>query len=176
MTRSMRALYWLVIIVCLVPAFILAARRSAGEGSHQTVTMLLDGEALREQASLLGRDPFELALEYQEAGLTGIILYEDNPESLAFKGRIAALSGQEFNALAVLADLADAPLLPREATVMSELEDGALSGLLRKAAAPAGSFTLRDRTWYWFAGDALETLPAGPDRRELERYAAAGFD
>lgn len=176
MSLSIRSFYWLLIIICLVPAFILAGRRSAGEGSYQTVTMLLDGEALREQASLLGRDPFELALAYREAGLTGVVLYEDNPESLAFRGLITALSGREFNAMALLAGLGDAPVLPREATVLSELQEGALDGLLAKAPAEPETFSLLGRTWYWFPGDGLETLPAGPNLAELERYADAGFD
>lgn len=176
MSPASRSLCWLLIAVCLVPAFLLAARRSSVEGSRQTATLLLDGEALREQAALAGRDPFELALEYQAEGLTGIVLYEDNPESLAFRGSIAALSGQEFTALALLAGLDGAPRLPREATVLSEIEEGALDGLLRKYPHVPESFRLQDRTWYWFPGDVMEVLPAGPDTAELERYSEAGFD
>lgn len=174
--RGLRLLLWLLVLLSLIPAGILVARRVQAEGTVQTVTMLMDGEALGEQASLLGRDAFELALEYQELGLNGVILYEDTPETLADKGRILALLGHEFTAMATLAGADDAPVLPRQATVVSELEPGALDGLLAKNQPPQGEFELLDRTWYWFSGDSFEIRPAGPDLQELERYAAAGFD
>src|SRR5690554_3188576 len=138
--------------------------------------MLMDADALAEQAALLGRDSFELALEYQELGLNGIILYEETPETLAAKGRIVALLGHELTALAALTGLEEAPVLPRQATVLSEVEPGALDYLLAKAAPGPESFELGGRTWYWFPGDSFETRPAGPDRAEIDRYAAAGFD
>lgn len=163
-------------MLSLIPASLLVSRRVAAEGSEVTVTMLMDGEALNEQAALLGRDPFSLALEYQQVGLNGIILYEDTPETLADKGRIIALDGRQFNAMVLLAGLADAPVLPERSTVLSELEPGALSPLLRKSATVPEQFSLLGRDWYWFSGDSLETRPAGPDREELRRYAAAGFD
>src|SRR5690625_4458840 len=130
--------------------------------------MLMDGEALNEQAALLGRDPFSLALEYQQVGLNGIILYEDTPETLADKGRIIALDGRQFNAMVLLAGLADAPVLPERSTVLSELEPDALTPLLRKSATVPEQFSLLGRDWYWFSGDSLETRPAGPDRRSEE--------
>src|SRR5690554_2202213 len=138
--------------------------------------MLMDADALAEQAALLGRDSFELALEYQELGLSGIILYEETPETLAAKGRIIALLGHEFTALTAIAGVSGAPVLPRLATVLSEIEPGALDYLLAKAEPAPQEFQLLDRTWYWFPGDSFETRPAGPDRLEIERYAAAGFD
>ncbi len=173
---GIRQLLWIIVILSLIPAGILVARRVQAEGTAQTVTMLMDGEALTEQAALLGRDPFGLALEYQDLGLNGIILYEDTPETLAVKGRIIALLGHEFNAMAVLAGQEAAPLLPRQATVLSELEPGALDQLLAKNPPPEGEFELLDRTWYWFTGDSFETRPAGPDRAEIAQYAEAGFD
>src|SRR5690625_7686836 len=96
--------------------------------------MLMDGEALNEQAALLGRDPFSLALEYQQLGLNGIILYEDTPETLADKGRIIALDGRQFSAMVLLAGLAGAPGRPGRSTVLSGLDRGARSPLLRKSA------------------------------------------
>lgn len=174
--RGIRQLLWLVVLLSLIPAGILVARRVQAEGTAQTVTMLMDGEALGEQAALLGRDPFELALEYQELGLNGIILYEDTPETLADKGRIIALLGHEFNAMSALAGQDAAPVLPRQATVLSEIESGALAQLLAKNPEPEGEFELLGRTWYWFTGDSFEIRPAGPDRGEISQYADAGFD
>ncbi len=173
---SLRALLWFLVVLSLIPAGVLVARRIQAEGSERTVTMLMDADALAEQAALLGRDPFELALEYQELGLNGIILYEETPETLAAKGRIVALLGHEFTALVAVTGLEDAPVLPRQATVLSEVEPGALDYLLAKAAPGPETFELGGRTWYWFPGDSFETRPAGPDRAEVERYAAAGFD
>ena len=174
--KGLKQLLWIIVLLSLIPAGILVARRVQAEGSGQSVTMLMDGQALAEQAALLGRDTFELALEYQELGLNGIILYEDTPETLADKGRIIALLGHEFNAMAALAGNQAAPVLPRQATVLTEIETGALAGLLAKNPPPETDFELLDRTWYWFPGDSFETRPAGPDRAELELYAEAGFD
>ncbi len=176
MRSQLQILLWTLVLLSLIPAAILVSRRVQSEGSEVSVTMLMDGEALNEQAALLGRDPFELALEYQQLGLTGVILYEDTPETLAAKGRIIALAGHEFSALTAVAGIADAPVLPRQATVLSELEAGALDPLLEKSAVSPGEFELLGRDWYWFPGDSFETRPAGVDQAEIERYAAAGFD
>ncbi len=173
---GIRALLWLAVLLSLLPAALLVTRRVQAEGTERTVTLLMDGEALQEQAALLGRDAFELALEYQELGLNGVILYEDTPETLAAKGRIIAMLGHEFTALTTLAQVDGAPTLPRQSTVLSEIEPGALEPLLSKASPAAESFELLGRTWYWFPGDSFETRPAGPDRAEIERYAGAGFD
>ncbi len=176
MRQQLRLLLWVLVLLSLVPAGILVTRRVVAEDPDRPVTMLMDAEALQEQAYLLGRDPFDLALEYQAAGLNGIILYEDTPETLAAKGRIIALAGHEFNAMVLLAGVTDAPVLPQQSTVVSELEPGALTPLLSKTEPGPERFSLLGRDWYWYPGDSFETRPAGPDLAELARYVEAGFD
>ena len=171
----MRALLWLVVLLSLIPGLTLTVRRIAAEGATRTVTVVMDEDALIEQAQKLGRDPFELALHYQELGLEGISVYEETPESLAEAGKIIAMPGYELQA-AVAAAGGNPPDLPPGSTVMSELEEGALHDALAKTSLDPQEFEWGGRTWYAFPGDVFETLPAGPDEERLDRYAEAGFD
>ncbi len=174
--KAYRVILFALIALSLVPAGILAARRISVEGSERTVTMLMDGQALSEQAGLLGRDPFDLALEYQAAGLNGIALYEQTPESLAQQGRVAAMLGTEAAAAAMLAGVTLPHELLSAGTLMSELEPGALAPLLAKNTAGHSQLEFMGRTWHAFPGDSFSTRPAGPDLEQFDRYLAAGFD
>ena len=171
----MRFLLWLMVILSLIPASILTARRIAAEGSVRTVTMVMDEDALVEQARKLGRDPVELALHYRELGLAGISVYEETPESLAESGEIIAMPGYELQA-AVAAAGGEPPVLPPGSTVMSELRQGALDAALGKTGLDPQRFEWGGRSWYAFPGDVFEVLPAGADEERLDRYAQAGFD
>lgn len=166
---------WLLVLLALIPAFLLAARRVNAEGRERTVTLLLDGEALQEQADFLGLSAFDLALRYQQDGLNGVALYERTPESLARQGRVAALLSHEATAAAAISG-AELPGLPPDATLLSELDGGALDLLLAKNSPAPLQFDLVGRNWYSYPGDSFKTRPAGPDLEEFERYAAAGFD
>ena len=171
----MRALLWLLVVLSLIPGLTLTVRRIAAEGSTRTVTMVMDEQALIEQAQKLGREPMELALHYQELGLEGIAVYEETPETLAAAGKIIAMPGYELQA-AVAAAGGQPPLLPAGSTVMSELQPGALDAALSKTEPSPAEFQWGERTWYAFPGDVFSTLPAGPDSPRLDRYVEAGFD
>jgi hypothetical protein len=171
----MKRILWIIILLALIPGLLLAARRVASEGTQRTVTLLLDGEALQEQADHLGTDAFSLALKYQQDGLNGIALYEQTPESLAVQGRITGLLAHEATAAAAITGTA-LPQLPPGSTLLSELEDGALSQLLAKNRPDPAVQQWAGRTWYSFPGDSFKLRPAGPDLEAFRRYAAAGFD
>jgi hypothetical protein len=170
-----KQLLWLLVILSLLPASLLIARRIAAEGSARQVAVVMDEQALQEQAEAVGSDPFELALRYRELGLGGIALYEETPESLAADGAILAMRGYELQA-AVAAAGGAPPALPSNVTVMAELEPGALTPALAKVAPAPQEFQWAATTWYAFPGDVLATLPAGPSAAKLRRYAEAGFD
>ncbi|MEX2533973.1 MAG: DUF5693 family protein [Trueperaceae bacterium] len=171
----MKRLLWLLVVLSLVPASILVVRRVAAEGGGRTVTMVMDEQALFEQADKLGLPPFELALRYQDLGLEGIAVYEETPETLAAAGKIIAMPGYELQA-AVAAAGGEPPELPGGSTVMSELWPGALDSALRNSRPVAQEFDWAGRSWYAFPGDVFSTLPAGPDLERIQRYAQAGFD
>lgn len=170
-----RGVLWLIVLISLIPALILVAARVGVEGSELTVTMVMDELALREQAQAIGVDPFELAGRYQEAGLTGVALYEETPESLAALGKIAAMRAGDFRT-AVLASGEVPPGIPANSTVLAELEPGALEGMLAKLAVEPFSFDWAGRTWYAVPGDVYSTLPMGPDPERVDSYARAGFE
>ncbi|MEX2501107.1 MAG: DUF5693 family protein [Trueperaceae bacterium] len=170
-----RRLAFVLLALSLLPAAILVAQRWSAEERVRTVAMVMDHEALQEQAHLLGVDPFELALAYQAAGLSGIAIYEDTPESLALAGRAAVTSGHQAIATAVAAG-APVPDLPGHATLVHALEPGATDRLVFKAATPPETVQLGGRSWVVLPGDVLDTQPAGPDLELIDRYADAGFD
>jgi hypothetical protein len=172
--RLRRAL-WLVVLLALVPTLVLVGMRVAGEGTQRTVSIVMDELALADQARFLGLTSLELALRYRELGLTGIALYEDTLESLAGKGKIAALRGHEARAAALAAGR-PLPDLPSDATVVTELEPGALQVALATTAPAARAFEHEGRTWYVWPGDSLRTRPAGPDRAQIAAWADAGFE
>lgn len=171
----MRRVLWVVLLLSLAPALALVARRVASEGTRVEVAVVMDEQALADQAALIGVSSFELAQRYRELGLTGIAVYEDNIESLANKGYVAALMGYELRAQAA-ARGEEVPPVPGDATVVTELVPGAIDGLIAKNVPAAAPFEYAGRTWYWWPGDVRQTLPAGPDMAELERWEAAGFD
>lgn len=170
----MKRILWLLVILSLVPASILVLRRVSAEGAARYVSMVMDEQALRDQADALGLDAFELALHYRELGLEGLAVYEETPESLAAAGEIVALRGFEL-ASAVVAAGGDPPEIPARSTVVAEIEPGALGALLAKTE-PLAEYDWQGRNWYAFPGDVLSTLPAGPDGERIRRYAEAGFD
>lgn len=174
--RALAGLLWVVIILSLIPAGILSARRIAAEGTERTLTILMDGEALIEQAALLGMDPFELALVYQAEGLNGIALYEQTPESLARSGRVVGMLAEQATAIAAIAGVDWPAGAPTSGTLVSEVEPGALDAMLAKNQPPPAVIDILGRTWYHFPGDSWSVRPAGPDLSEFDRYAAAGFD
>jgi hypothetical protein len=169
------AVLWLLVALSLLPASFLVARRIAAEGSDRQITLVMDEQALRQQAEALGLDPFELALRYRSLGLEGVSVYEETLETLAAAGRIVAMRGFEL-AAAVVAAGGSPPPLPSGSTVVAELRPGALRAALAKTEPAPEEFRWADRTWYAFPGDVLSTLPAGPDLERLDRYAEAGFD
>lgn len=173
--NALRPLLWLCLIVALIPAGWLVTKRLQVEGRATPIAVIVDELALNEQAALYGRDPFELALHFQSLGLPGIALYEDDLDSLAHRGAIVMLNISEFNALAIAQGEEPTPL-PWNATVVSEIEPGALAGALRHSVATPATRELQGRTWYVFPGDLREMLPVGPNRANIERYTAAGFD
>lgn len=171
----MKRLLWLLVVLSLLPAAVLVTRRVAAEGSDRRVTMVMDEQALQQQAESMGVNPFELALRYRELGLEGIAIYEETPESLAATGKILAMRGQEFRA-AMVAEGESPPSLNGSVTILGELEPGALATALNKSAIDPEEYQWAGMTWYAFPGDVMSTLPLGPDRQRVRRYAEAGFD
>jgi hypothetical protein len=174
-TPLLRRILWSIIILALIPGLLLAARRVSSEGTQRNVTLLLDGQALQEQADALGLDAFSLALRYQQDGLNGVALYEQTPESLALQGRITGLLGHEAAAAAAVTGT-PLPPLPTNGTLLSELQPGSLDQLLAKNRPEPLVLQWAERAWYSWPGDSFKTRPAGPDLAEFQRYADAGFD
>ncbi len=172
---DLRLALWLLIVLSLVPAGILVVRRVAAEGTSQYVAVVMDEQALADQANLLGTSSFELGLRYQGLGLTGVALYEDTLESLASRGAAAVLLGSDARALAA-ARGDPAPDVPGDSTLATALAPGALDDLLHKTSPAPHAVELGGRTWYVFPGDVASVMPAGPDRAALGRWADAGFD
>ena len=169
------AALWAVVAVALAFAATLLLERARIEGGSERVTFVMDGPALREQAALLGEDPFILARAYQALGLPGIALYEETPETLARAGRVVALLGREARALAVSMNEA-LPDVPGDATLLSEIEPGALAAMLAKHDPPARQVTIAGRTWWWWPAESLRTRPAGPDAADVAAWHDAGFE
>src|SRR5690606_8412801 len=171
----MRPLFWLVLVLSLVPALFLVGRRIASEGSRVEVAIVMDEQALSDQADLIGLTSLELGRRYQALGLSGIALYDDTPESLVEKGYAAAMLGSAVRAQAGPRGESPPPV-PSDSTVITPLMPGALDGLIEKNVPDARPFEYQGRTWYVWPGDVRQTLPAGPDEAELELWSNAGFD
>lgn len=170
-----RRVLWLLVVLSLVPAGILIARRVAAEGVKVRVAMVMDEEALATQADALGIDSLELGLRYKQLGLTGVALYEDTPASLAAKGKVAVLLGSDALAQAALAGT-EVPAIAGDTTLLTGLEPGALDDALAKNTPAPDTVRLAGRTWYAFPGDVVNTLPMGPDSEQVAAWHAAGFD
>ena len=171
----LRRILWLVVLLSLVPAAVLAARRVAAEGTSVRVAMVMDEQALADQAALVGLTSIELGLRYKALGLTGVALYEDTIETLVNKGYAVAMLGSEARSQAAARGEAP-PAVPADSTMVSAVVSGALDRLIAKNVPAARVFEHLGRDWYVWPGDVRTTLPAGPDEAELRRWDAAGFD
>ncbi|MFA5550695.1 MAG: DUF5693 family protein [Trueperaceae bacterium] len=172
---GLEALLWVVIALSLVAALVLAARRVAVEGSREQVALVMDEMALAQQGALVGLTSFELGRRYQQAGLTGVALYEQTVQTLVARGYAASVLSADLRAQYLLEGLPPPPV-PGDATLVTPLMPGALDALIAKNIPAAREFVINGRTWYVWPGDIGETLPAGPDQGELALWSAAGFD
>lgn len=171
----LKTLLWLIVLLSLVPASLLVARRIQAEGGRRTVTLLMDEVALGEQAQYLGVSSLELGRHYQSLGLNGVALYEDTLESAEAKGKLSVLLASDALKLALQTGVA-LPDLPPDSLLVSELEPGALDRTVAKNVPEPEQVDLFGKTWYIYPGRAIEVRPAGPDRDSIEAWAEAGFD
>lgn len=172
----MKRVLWMIVVLSLIPASVLVARRIASEGERPTVTILMDELALQEQAQVLGTTTFELAERYRELGLNGIVLYEDTFESAAAEGRIRMLLGPEAVNLA-LSRGEPLPDISTNSMLVSERQPGSLEWLLAKnPPTDPQQVELAGHTWYVFPGRLINERPAGLDPAVVARWAEAGYD
>ena len=135
----LRRILWLVVLLSLVPAAVLAARRVAAEGTSVRVAMVMDEQALADQAALVGLTSIELGLRYKALGLTGVALYEDTIETLVNKGYAVAMLGSEARSQAAARGEAP-PAVPADSTMVSAVVPGALDRLIAKNVPAARVF------------------------------------
>lgn len=171
----LRRLLWILVIASLIPAGVLVARRIRAEGVSEHVALVMDEQALTDQAHLLGRSPMELAQHYRKLGLTGVAIYEDTIDSLVAKGEAVALLGSEARAQALVRGETP-PDVPGDATLVAPLRPGVLDALVAENVPEPRSLDWNGRTWYIYPGDVRSSLPAGPDLAELQAWSKAGFD
>ena len=171
----LKRILWIIIGVSLIPAFILVVQRVQSEGSSQRVTLLLDEPALNQQARILGTDVFSLGEEYRQLGISGIALYEERLSGLSNDGDILVQFGSDL--LMRAAEQGDAILRDVEtfSTLVSPVTPNVLDDALRKNNPPAEAVRYLDRTWFIYPGNSLNRA-AGPNRAEIARWHAAGWD
>ena len=173
--RGLEGLLWALMAVAVLAALVLAVRRVNAEGSREQVALVMDEMALSQQGALVGLTSLELGRRYQQAGLTGVALYEQTVQTLVARGYAASVLAADLRAQFLLEGLAPPPI-PSDATLVTPLMPGVLDALIAKNIPTARAFELNGRTWYLWPGDITETLPAGPDQGELSLWSAAGFD
>lgn len=174
-SRTARRLLWLLVLMSLVPAGLLVARRIAAEGVSEHVALVMDSQALTDQAHQAGETPEALAERYRRLGLTGVAVYEDTIASLVAKGEAVAMLGSEARAQAA-ANGKPLPDVPGDATLVSAARPGALDALVKRNLPLPTTVRFGGRDWYVYPGDVRNSLPAGPDMAEIRNWAAMGFE
>jgi hypothetical protein len=174
-----RPLLWSLVLLSLIPASVVVWARVQTEAGSETVTLLMDEPALAEQAAYGDVDAFTLATRLREEGLNGIALYEKTLETLAADGQIALLPGPLATAQALAAP--ERLELPPRSLLVREIREGALAGLLAKTYPRPPTVPFGGALWFVLSEpNAVDRAgaqrPAGPDRAQLERYRAAGWD
>ncbi|HKI57571.1 MAG TPA: DUF5693 family protein [Trueperaceae bacterium] len=170
-----RRLLWLLVALSLIPAGILVTRRIRAEGISERVALVMDAQALTDQAHELGMTPEALAERYRKLGLTGVAVYEDTIASLVAKGRAVAMLGGTARAQAA-ASGETPPNVPGDATLVSATAPGALDALLKDNVPKPTSVRFGGRDWYVYPGDVRNSLPAGPDMAEIRAWTKMGFE
>lgn len=171
----LRRLLWLLVVLSLIPAGVLVTRRIRAEGVSEHVTLIMDEQALADQANQIGIAPMQLAERYRKLGLTGIALYEDTIDSLVAQGDAVALLGSEARSQAA-ARGETPPDVPGDSTLVSALKPGALHALIANNVPAPQTLQWQGRTWYVYPGDVRSSLPAGPDLAQVKAWHDAGFD
>lgn len=114
----LEAVLWFVLGLSLIAALVLTVRRVNAEGSREQVALVMDEMALSQQGALVGLTSLELGRRYQQAGLTGVALYEQTVQTLVAKGYAAAVLATDLRAQYLLEGLA-APPVPGDATLVT---------------------------------------------------------
>lgn len=174
--RAVRLAGWATALSALVPAAFLLLARVEAESRTQRMAVVLDEEALEEQAALVHARPLELAARYAALGVTGVAVYEATPETLAAAGRIDARLGRDLLAGGANVAAADVARVAG-GTLVRERDPGALDALLAQAAAPPREVVVDGARWFVLPGNVMELQPAGPPSRErLEAYRELGLE
>ncbi|MCH2666360.1 MAG: DUF5693 family protein [Deinococcales bacterium] len=171
----LKRLLWGITVLSLIPAMFLVIRRGQSEHRQLMVSIVMDEQALAEQANLLGTTSFNLALRYQKLGLNGIALYEDTVESLVLKGRVGIMLGHEVKLLDVGNNTLSTEISPNS-TLLTEIEPGSLSNLLLQNYPKPLELQIDQRTWYVYPGNDMMSRPAGYNLSEINRWSEANFD
>lgn len=173
MSKILRIVLLAIIACSLIPATLLVLKRIKVEGSSRTVSILMDEGALEKQANTLNTTTLAIAERYRQLGLNGIALYEDTIESLDRRGEIIALSGSEVKQIALLEGLQLE--IPTNSTLVTEIEDGALTFALNKYQALPEQVNFNGQDWYFLQGGVAND-PAGLATEVYNAWQQAGWD
>ncbi len=154
----------------------LAIKRIEIEGNSRTVTLLMDEQALEEQANILNTTTMKVAQRYRELGLNGITLYENTVEDLVNNGKIALILGDEALRIALAQGLDLEKLnISANSTLITELKKGALDFMLAKYHASPRKVDFNGQEWYVFQGD-LQEYPTGFSPEIFKAWQQLGWD
>ncbi len=176
MQKALKIILFIIVALSLIPATILAIKRIGIEGSSRTVTLLMDEQALKEQADILNTTTLEVAEQYRKLGLNGIALYEDTVKDLASRGEAALLLGDEALQIALTRGLNLKELnISANSTLITEFREGALSFMLAKYPIVPKQVDFNGQQWYMFQGD-LRNYPTGFSQETLKAWQQSGWD
>ena len=165
-----------MIALSLIPASMLAIKRIEAEGNSRTVTLLMDGQALEEQANILNTTTLEVAERYRKLGLNGIALYEDAVKDLVSRGEAAVLLGDEALQIALTRGLnLEEFNISANSTLITELKEGALDFMLAKYHTVPKQVNFNGQEWYVFQGD-LRNYPTGFSQEALKSWQQLNWD
>ena len=176
MQKTLKIILFIVVALSLIPATMLASKRIKAEGSNRTVTLLMDEQALEEQANILNTTTLEVAKHYHELGLNGIALYEDAVKNLVSRDEVAVLLGDEALQIALAQGLDLKKInISANSTLITELKKGALDFMLAKYPTLSKQVNFNGQQWYVFQGD-FRNYPAGFSREVLKSWQQLDWD
>ena len=176
MQKIFKIILFLIILLSLIPATMLAIKRIEVEGGSRSVTLLMDEQALEVQANILNTTTLEIAQRYHKLGLNGIALYEDVAKTLVNRGEVAMLLGGEALQMALTqgVDLEEFNISVNS-TLVTEIKEGALDFMLAKHHALPEQISFNEQKWYVFQGD-LRNYPAGFSQEVFKTWQQSGWD
>lgn len=157
-----------LLLLSLIPAALLAVSRLRFEQGEKNLAIVMDYQALTQQARQIGQTPLQLLAHYRTLGVNGVSLYEDVIGDRVQDGSVLYRSGADL-----LAQYPQSAAKPNWYYLRS-VKPGTAERLATRYTIPTEQITVDSQSWVGWPAMPLN-LPAGPNRALIDQLQRLGY-